>query len=100
MLESSIQTSIRNILKKSGWIVIKLIQTSVNGIPDLMCLKNGKTIFVEVKQPGEKPSPLQLIRHSQLINEGFEVIVATGKEHINHLLHNEFITGSKVLSKK
>ncbi len=86
MLESAIQTQIRDALKKSGWIVIKLIQTSLNGVPDLMCLKEGKTVFIEVKQPGKYSTHLQRVRHGQLKSEGFEVIVATGKEQINHLL--------------
>ncbi len=86
MLESAIQTQIRDALKKSGWIVIKLIQTSVNGVPDLLCLKAGRTVFIEVKQPGKYSTHLQRVRHSQLKAEGFEVIVATGKEDVKHLI--------------
>lgn len=62
MIESKIQTKIINKLKKEGWICIKLIRTSLNGIPDLICLKNGETIFIEVKQPNGKLSELQKIR--------------------------------------
>lgn len=75
MLESAIQTKIKNRFTANGWVVIKLIQTSFNGIPDLMCLKDGKTLFVEVKQPGKKPTPLQEFRHKQLREMGFEVMV-------------------------
>ena len=59
MIESSIQTKISEKLKKHGWFVTKLIQTSTNGIPDLMAIKNGEVIFLEIKKPGEEPSPLQ-----------------------------------------
>ncbi len=58
-------------------MVIKLIQTNCNGIPDIMCLKNGKTIFIEVKQPGREPTELQKYRHYELIKQGFTVHVLT-----------------------
>jgi hypothetical protein len=63
-------------------MVVKLIQTNCNGIPDLMCLKNGKTIFVEVKQPGREPTELQKYRHAELIKQGFTVHVMTSEKDI------------------
>ena len=63
-------------------MVVKLIQTNCNGIPDLMCLKNGKTIFVEVKQPGREPTELQKYRHAELIKQGFQVHVLTSEKDL------------------
>jgi Holliday junction resolvase len=77
MRESIIQTQIKKYLETNGWIVIKLIQTSCNGIPDLMALKNGRTVFVEVKQPGKKPNDLQKYRIEKLNKAGFAAIAAT-----------------------
>lgn len=77
MLESKIQSKIVKRYESDGWLVVKLLTTTMNGIPDLMCLKNGKTIFIEVKRPGQKPRPLQEYRHDQLRKQGFEVIVLT-----------------------
>jgi Holliday junction resolvase len=77
MLESKIQRKIIADLQKKGWLVIKVIQSNAPGFPDLMALKEGRVIFLEVKQPGQKPRPLQLYRHEQLRKQGFEVIVAT-----------------------
>jgi Holliday junction resolvase len=76
-MESKIQANIKARFERAGWMVIKLIQTNCNGIPDLMCLKNGKTIFVEVKQPGREPTELQKYRHAELIKQGFAVYVLT-----------------------
>ena len=76
-MESKIQTNIKHRFEKAGWMVVKLIQTNCNGIPDLMCLKNGKTIFIEVKQPGREPTELQKYRHAELISQGFTVHVLT-----------------------
>ena len=50
---------------------IKLIKTNKNGIPDLMCLKDGVTMFIEVKRPNGKLSELQKIRIKQLQDLGF-----------------------------
>lgn len=76
MKESIVQQRIKNYLEINGWTVIKLIQTSMNGIPDLVCLKGGHTFFVEVKQPGKKPSDLQAYRIDKLKKAGFDTVVA------------------------
>jgi Holliday junction resolvase len=49
-----------------------LIKTNKNGIPDLMCLKDGVTMFIEVKRPNGKLSELQKIRIKQLRDLGFD----------------------------
>ena len=77
MTEQQIQTKIRKRLKTEGWYVIKLIKTSVSGIPDLLCLKNGNAMFIEVKQPDGKLSELQNVRIGQLLALGFDVKVWT-----------------------
>ena len=81
-MESKIQASIKARFERAGWMVIKLIQTNCNGIPDLMCLKNGKTVFVEVKQPGREPTELQKYRHAELINQRFQVFVLTSEKDL------------------
>lgn len=83
MRESKIQTKIANRLKKDGWLVVKVIQCSAPGFPDLMAMRAGRVVFFEVKQPGKKPRPLQEYRHKQLRDQGFEVIVATDLTSIN-----------------
>ncbi|WP_018629233.1 VRR-NUC domain-containing protein [Niabella aurantiaca] len=72
MLESAIQSKIIKRLEKSGWIVIKLIQTTKNGIHDIIALKNSKAVFIEVKKPGETPSDLQKYRHRKIREAGFD----------------------------
>lgn len=81
-MESKIQAKIKARFENAGWIVIKLIQTNCNGIPDLMCLKGGKTVFVEVKQPGNEPTELQKFRHSELTKQGFQVFILTSEKDI------------------
>jgi Holliday junction resolvase len=81
-MESKIQANIKARFEKAGWMVVKLIQTNCNGIPDLMCLKGGKAIFIEVKQPGSEPTELQKYRHAELIKQGFQVYVLTSEKDI------------------
>ena len=81
-MESKIQAAIKAKFERAGWIVVKLIQTNYNGIPDLMCLKMGKTVFVEVKQPKREASELQKFRHSELTNQGFQVFVLTSEKDL------------------
>lgn len=72
MLEQAIQKKITDRLKKEGWTVVKLIKTTMNGIPDLMALRNGETMFIEVKRPTGKVAPLQELRIQQLRDNGFK----------------------------
>lgn len=70
MKESEIQSKIRDKLTKSGWLVIKLEKTSWNGIPDLMCIRKGNVIFLEVKTENGIIAPLQDHRIKTLNNIG------------------------------
>jgi len=61
----------------------KFISPGWNGAPDRICLLPGKRIiFVETKATGKTPRPLQLKRHEQLRNLGFEVRVIDSEEQI------------------
>lgn len=77
-LESKVQSRIIKRYEAQGWFVVKLVLTSKPGIPDLLCLKDGKAVFIEVKRPGEKPGPLQDYRIAELRRMGFDVQVLTG----------------------
>jgi len=76
-LEQNLQKKIQKKLEADGWLCVKLIKTTMNGIPDLMCLKDGKTMFVEVKTPKGVLSELQKLRIEQLRKQGFEVKIWT-----------------------
>ena len=77
MLESAIQSSIKKKLEADGWIVVKLIKTSMNGIPDLLALKGGCCRFIEVKQPKGVISPIQQYVIDTLRINGFDVEIWT-----------------------
>lgn len=82
MTEQRIQKKITDQLTNDGWFVINLMKTSINGIPDLMALKNGKTKFIEVKKPRGIISEIQKYRIKQLRKQGFEAVVMDGIDSI------------------
>jgi len=80
ILESKIQAKIIKKLTQEGWLCVKLIKTNLNGIPDVMALKNGTTKFIEVKRENGKLSELQKVRIQQLKEKGFECVIWTDYE--------------------
>lgn len=76
-LESAIQKKIINQLQKEGWLCIKLIKTNWNGVPDLICHREGETMYIEVKQQTGKLSELQKIRIEQLRAKGIKTLIWT-----------------------
>jgi hypothetical protein len=77
MLESELKTKATKKLQLWGWLVIHLIQTNSNGIPDTMILRKKTIWFIEFKQPGKIPDELQNYRIRKLREQGFETLVIT-----------------------
>jgi archaeal holliday junction resolvase (hjc) len=78
-LESDVQRRLIKELEERGWMAVKIVLCNMNGFPDIMALKDGRTVFIEVKRAGERPRPLQEFRHRKLREQGFEVYVCNGK---------------------
>ena len=87
------KTTIREIekhLKKKctekGWTCQKFSGPKKKGIPDCVITAPGGTLYVELKVPGKKPSPLQ--RNDSLsASHGIHVFVVNSKENIDVLLN-------------
>jgi Holliday junction resolvase len=88
MKESIIQGKIRALLINEGFYVVKLINTSKPGIPDLMAIKDGRVIFFEVKSAGGKVSKLQEHQMEQLREIGVEAYVVRSTVEVKSLLTN------------
>jgi hypothetical protein len=73
MKESAVQKKIRLTHEADGWLVIKLIQTTMNGVPDLLLLRNGRVAFVEVKRKGSKSTPLQEYIQNKIRSKDIDV---------------------------
>ena len=74
--EHMIEQHLVDEVKRQGGWAPKFVAPGTNGMPDRIVLMPGGHIgFVELKAPGEKPRPLQLYRHQQLRDLGFQVFV-------------------------
>ena len=61
--------------------------TTTSGIPDLLCIKGGKTIFIEVKKPGGRLSKIQEYRIAELKKEGMTVIVTDNLKEVKEWIN-------------
>lgn len=68
----SYQQKIIKEYESKGFLVIKTIRLNKSGFPDLICLKDGKTVWIEIKEPTDTLKPLQKKRIDELIKIGFE----------------------------
>ena len=67
MLEKQIQQKIMYFCKLNGILAFKVDSTTTRGFPDLtVILPNGTVLFVELKTPTGKLSPLQKVIHSKI----------------------------------
>jgi Holliday junction resolvase len=80
--EAKIQAEIIRVLQSRGWYVVKLIQTTKNGIPDLIIHKIGITAYLEVKRPGHKLAVLQQLRFDELKAVGIMAYMVTGVDDL------------------
>ena len=87
MREKIIEKELVRAVKDKGGIAPKFTSPGFDGMPDrLVLLPGGRMGFVELKAPGRKPRPLQLVRHRLLRRLGFKVYVIDGIEQIDGVL--------------
>lgn len=88
MLESVIESRLRQEAKKRGGMALKFVSPGMNGVPDrIVLMPGGKMAFVELKAPGKAPGALQEKRIRQLRKLGFLVYVLDGTERIGGILN-------------
>ena len=87
MREKTIERKLAVTVKKMGGICPKFVSPGLDGMPDrLVLLPGGRLAFVEVKAPGKKPRPLQIVRHEMLKRLGFAVYVLDDAGKIGAIL--------------
>lgn len=77
--EQQIQGDIQEYLRYKGWFVFKIHQQGkycYKGISDLIAVKNGVTIYVEVKNEKGKLRPEQLKFMEDIEQHGAKYLVA------------------------
>jgi len=61
---------------------------SMSGVPDVLAIKDGRACWLECKRPGEKPTPIQLLRIKELREAGCPVAVVTSADEARTFLEN------------
>ncbi|WP_410105800.1 VRR-NUC domain-containing protein [Sutterella wadsworthensis] len=78
---------LRRAVKRAGGVSRKVVFTGHRGAPDQLIMLLGHSFFAEVKAPGCKPSPIQLIEHQTLRTDGgFAVYVVDSERAIDRML--------------
>lgn len=87
MREREVERRLVTAVKKRGGLAPKFTSPGLDGVPDrLVLLPDGRSAFVEVKAPGQKMRPLQLLRKRQLEELGFRVYCIDRPEQIGGIL--------------
>jgi len=87
MKEKTIEVRLVNGVKKLGGKAYKFTSPSNRSVPDRLCIfPGGKMVFVEVKAPGKKPTPLQELTIENLRKMGAEVLVMDSIDGVNSFL--------------
>ncbi len=85
--ESDIRKQIQDFLRWSGWTVLYHLQGlgCYKGMSDLQALKDGRSVFVEVKRPGGRQSEYQKKFQEAVEAAGFEYVLAKSVDDVEHL---------------
>ena len=87
MLEKQIEERLRLSVKCLGGIAYKWVSPGNAGVPDrIVVLPGGLLWFVELKQPGKKPTTLQRAKIDQLRRLGFRVKVIDSVQGVDRFI--------------
>ena len=87
MLESVIEKKVSQYAELLGWIAYKFTSPGNRAVPDHIYFRDGRTLLIEFKQLGKKPSKLQQHQinriNEQLIPVHVVDSIEQGKEIFN-----------------
>lgn len=86
--EAYVQSKLLTGLESRGWWARKITSPSRNGIPDVVCARDGRVIWIEVKRDGDRKGPTRdETREMHVMSEhGLECRVVTGRNEVNDIL--------------
>ncbi|TLN00653.1 VRR-NUC domain-containing protein [bacterium] len=91
MEESRLERRFKNEVEKRGGKALKFVSPGMRGVPDRIVLIPGpRTVFAEIKKPGEKLEPLQIKRKSEFEAMGYKVYEIDSIADINHFILEVF----------
>lgn len=85
-IENDVETYLYKQAKKHDILCYKFTAPSTAGVPDRILIGNNKTVFLELKRPGEKPRKLQFAIHKRMREHGATVFVADTKPLVDEII--------------
>ncbi|MCJ7839963.1 VRR-NUC domain-containing protein [Lederbergia sp. NSJ-179] len=87
MKESQLEKRLKDKIEKLGGLCFKWVSPGRRGVPDRICiLPKGRIIFVEMKAPNGRLSPLQRKRIDELRVRGQEVYVLHTRKKVDDFI--------------
>ena len=85
--EKAIEKHLAEQVRRLGGICLKYSNANMVGYPDrVVCLPHGKTVWVELKSKGKKPTKMQTLRMAELARLGHEVYCIDNRKTIDELI--------------
>lgn len=89
MLEKELEAKLRDAVKQQGGRAYKFTSPGNTGVPDrLVVFPEGKIGFIELKQPGKKPTKNQMQQMSRLTALGCKVYLLDSCTRIPYVLED------------
>jgi len=92
MLEKELERKCCLHAKNLGFLCYKFVSPSQRGVPDRLFIAHGRSLFVEFKATGKKPTALQLHHMDKLTAAGMDCIVIdsleTGRKFLEQTYEN------------
>lgn len=86
LLERDLQKKCVRHARERGFWARKFTAAGRRSAPDYIFARNGKIFFVEFKRLGEKPTPLQLEEHKEMLSYGLTVYVIDNYDDFKNLI--------------
>ncbi len=88
--ETAIKKTIKQFLQYNRWYIFPILQGlgAHKGVSDFIAIKDGRTIFLEVKTPKGKQSEYQKEFERQVVEHGGEYYIVHGIDDIKEIISN------------
>lgn len=96
LLEHDIEQYLFDRCREHGFLALKFTSPARAGVPDRVIVCPGRTLFVEVKRPGERPRRLQQEVFARMRAAGGEVHVVDTFSTVDDLMAQLTGTGRQI----
>ena len=93
--ENDVKKMVKQYLTLMEWFHFHILQGlgAFIGIPDRIAIKNGRVLFLEIKKPGGKLSPGQIIFRDLILSHGGEYYKIDDLDRLIEVLNETYISG-------